>query len=257
MQAFYDLAYAEGLIEISTEQLENARLQLKRMERQHELGMKPKSDLFDIQAQVAESEYNLIANQNRKATALVTLKQAMNYEEEKEGLLDINVSSLSSALPQNQELDIKALYEKAQTDLPQANSAERAFRAAQLNWYITKGNLFPSFSAYGDISTYYYHTQDASYTYQFRNNMGKSFGFQVNIPIFGGLYRHSNVARAKYQMKDAEFAYRETLQDVYKEIELAVLDLKAASQEFDMAIKRKISVNYLTKRTKRNTNKGW
>ena len=153
MQAFYDLAYAEGLIEISTEQLENARLQLKRMERQHELGMKPKSDLFDIQAQVAESEYNLIANQNRKATALVTLKQAMNYEEEKEGLLDINVSSLSSALPQNQELDIKALYEKAQTDLPQANSAERAFRAAQLNWYISKGNLFPSFSAYGDIST--------------------------------------------------------------------------------------------------------
>ena len=238
MQAFYDLAYAEGLIEISIEQLENARLQLKRMERQHELGMKPKSDLFDIQAQVAESEYNLIANQNRKATALVTLKQAMNYEEEKEGLLDINVSSLSSALPQNQELDIKALYEKAQTALPQANSAERAFRAAQLNWYISKGNLFPSFSAYGDISTYYYHTQDASYTYQFRNNMGKSFGFQVNIPIFGGLYRHSNVARAKYQMKDAEFAYRETLQDVYKEIELAVLDLKAASQEFDMAIKK-------------------
>lgn len=238
MQAFYDLAYAEGLIEISTEQLENARLQLKRMERQHELGMKPKSDLFDIQAQVAESEYNLISNQNRKATALVTLKQAMNYEEEKEGLLDINVGSLSSALPQNQELDVKALYEKAQTDLPQASSAEYALRAARLNWYITKGNLFPSFSAYGDISTYYYHTQDDSYTYQFRNNMGKSFGFQVNIPIFGGLYRHSNVARAKYQMKDAEFAYRETLQDVYKEIELAVLDLKAASQEFDMAIKK-------------------
>lgn len=26
MQAFYDLAYAEGLIEISTEQLENARV---------------------------------------------------------------------------------------------------------------------------------------------------------------------------------------------------------------------------------------
>ena len=30
MQAFYDLAYTEGLIEISQEQLENARLQLKK-----------------------------------------------------------------------------------------------------------------------------------------------------------------------------------------------------------------------------------
>ncbi|MDE7374089.1 MAG: TolC family protein, partial [Odoribacter sp.] len=47
MQAFYDLAYTEGLIEISREQLENARLQLKKTSRQHELGLKPKSDLFE------------------------------------------------------------------------------------------------------------------------------------------------------------------------------------------------------------------
>lgn len=236
MQAFYDLAYAEGLIVISQEQLENARLQLKKMERQHELGIKPKSDLFDIQSQVAESEYNLIANENQKATALVSLKQAMNYKEE--GELEIEASSLSSVLPQNQSVNVGELYSKAQTDLPQVSAAEYAFRAAQLNWYVTKGNLFPSFSAYGELYTNYYNTQDNSFSYQFRNNLGKGFGFRVNIPIFGGLYRHSNVTRARYQMQDAELAYQQTLQDVYKEIELAVLDLKAASQEYEMAIKK-------------------
>lgn len=236
MQAFYDLAYAEGLIEISQEQLDNARLQLKRMERQHDLGLTPKSDLFDIQAQVAESEYNLIANQNKKSTALVALKQLMNYHPDEE--LEIDANTLSNAIPQMLQPDLNSIYEKAKEELPEIVSAEHALRAAKLNWYVQKGNLLPSFYLSGRVSTYYYHTQDASFTYQFRNNLSKGFSFGVNIPIFGGLYRHSNVSKAKYQMQDAEYAYKETLQGAYKEIQLAVLDLKAAAQEYDMAIKK-------------------
>ena len=236
MQAFYDLAYTEGMIEISQEQLENARLQLKKTERQHELGIKPKSDLFDLQAQVAESEFMLISNQNKKATALVTLKQAMNYQSDEE--FDIEVSSLSNSLPENETIHTEQIFNQAINQLPEINSAQFAVRAAQLNWYINKGNLLPTFSMSGSFNTYYYDTQDNSFSKQFKDNVGKSFGFSVNIPIFGGLYRHSNVARAKYQMKDAEFAYQQTLQNTYKEIELAVLDLQAAAQEYNMAIKK-------------------
>lgn len=243
MQAFYDLAYAEGLIEISKEQLENAQLQLKKMERQHELGIKPKSDLFDIQAQVAESEFNLISNQNKKATALVTLKQTMNYLGNDE--LEINVTSLSSVLPESETINAEQIFNQATDQLPEINSAQFAVREARLNWYVSKGQLLPSFSMSGSLNTYYYDTQENSFSKQFRDNLGKSFGFSVSIPIFGGLYRHSNVARAKYQMKDAEFAYQETMQNTYKEIELAVLDLQAAAQEYNMAIK-KLNFNELS-----------
>lgn len=236
MQAFYDVAYAEGLIEISEEQLSNARLQLKKMERQHELGIKPKSDLFDIQAQVAESEFNLISNQNKRSTALVTLKQAMNYKPEDE--MEIDVSSLSSLIPENESINTTELFNKAKEELPQVNAAQYNLRAAQLNWYVSKGRLLPSFSMSGSLNTYYYDTQENPFSTQFKDNLGKSFGFSVNIPIFGGLYRHSNIARAKYQMQDAEYAYKETLQNTYKEVELAVLDLQAAAQEYNMAIKK-------------------
>lgn len=243
MQAFYDLAYAEGMIEISKEQLENAQLQLKKMERQHELGIKPKSDLFDIQAQVAESEYNLISNQNKKATALVTLKQAMNYQPDDE--LEIDVHSLSSILPEKETLNAEQVFNQAIDQLPEVHSAQFAVKVARLNWYVNKGRLLPSFNMSGSLNTYYYDTQNNSFSKQFKDNLGKSFGFNVNIPIFGGLYRHSNVARAKYEMKDAEYAYQETLQNSYKEIELAVLDLQAAAQEYNMALK-KLSFNELS-----------
>lgn len=243
MQAFYDLAYAEGLIEISVEQLENARLQLKKMERQHELGLKPKSDLFDIQAQVAEREFTLISTRNKKATALVTLKQAMNYQGDEE--FEIEVTSLSSILPENESQNADQVFSQAITQLPEINSAQFAVRAARLNWYINKGNLLPSFGMSGSLNTYYYDTQENKFSKQFKDNLGKSFGFSVSIPIFGGLYRHSNITRAKYQMKDAEFAYQQTMQNTYKEVELAVLDLQAAAQEYNMAIK-KLSFNELS-----------
>lgn len=236
MQAFYDLAYTEGLIEISREQLENARLQLKKTERQHELGIKPKSDLFDIQAQVAEREFSLISNQNKKTTALVTLKQAMNYQSDED--FDIEVSSLSSVLPENESIHAGQIFNQAMEQLPEINSAQLGVRAARLNWYINKGSLLPSFSMSGSLNTYYYDTQHNPFSRQFRENLGKSFGFSVNIPIFGGLYRHSNIARAKYQMQDAEFAYRQAIQNTYKEIELAVQDLQSAAQEYNMAIKK-------------------
>lgn len=243
MQAFYDLAYTEGLIEISREQLENARLQLKKTERQHELGMKPKSDLFDIQAQVAECEFALISNRNKKATALVTLKQAMNYQSDEE--FEIEITSLSSTLPENESMQTDQIFNQAINQLPEINSAQLNVRAARLNWYINKGSLLPSFSMSGSLNTYYYDTQNNPFSKQVKDNLGKSFGFSVNIPIFGGLYRHSNVSRAKYQMKDAEFAYRQTLQNTYKEIELAVQELESAAQEYNMALK-KLNFNELS-----------
>lgn len=237
MQAFYDLAYAEGLIAISREQVENASLQLRQMERQHELGIKPKSDLFDMQAKLAESEYNLISNQNKKATALVVLKQAMNYDPGNE--LEIEAGSLSNRLPENSSLNINALYDQAKDQLPQVNAAEYAYRAAQLNWYVVKGRLFPSISASGSLDSRYYDIQDDPFHTQiFKNNLSKGFSFGISIPIFSGLLRHSNVSRAKYQMQDAELAYKDALQSAYKEIQLAVQDLEAASQEYNMAIKK-------------------
>lgn len=236
MQAFYDLAYAEGLIEISREQLENARMQLKKTERQHELGIKPKSDLFDIQSQVAECEFALVSNQNKRAAALVTLKQAMNYRAEEE--FGIEAASLGSLLPENVEIDAEQVFTQAVTQLPEINSAQLALRAARLDWYINKGELLPSFSMSGNLNTYYYDTQKNSFSKQFKENLGRSFGFNVSIPIFGKLYRHSEVLRAKYRMKDAELVYRQTLQNARKEVELAVLDLQAAAREYNMAAKK-------------------
>lgn len=236
MQAFFDVAYSEGLIAISEEQVKNARMQLKKMERQHDLGITPKSDLFDMQGQLAESEYNLIANQNSHTTYMIQLKQEMNYSADEDFTID--ALSLSLILPSTSKLSAEEIYNNAKETLPEVQAAEQAVRVAQLNRYIYIGNIFPSISIDGSISTVYADSRDEGFSSQFKNNVGKGFSLGVSIPIFSGLKRQSNISRARYEVKSAELLYKEKLQDVYLEIQQAVQDLKASSQEFTMAIRK-------------------
>ncbi|MCC8174623.1 MAG: TolC family protein [Odoribacter sp.] len=240
MNAFYEVAYAEGLIDISEEQVKNVGMQLRKMEREYELGLIPRSDLFDMQAQMAESEYRLVANENNRATALINLRQVMNYMDED---LEIDITSIMENLPRIENLDAEEVYMYAKEQLPEVASAELNLKAAQINWQIYKGALFPTLSMSGSWSTGYYDRQDNSFSNQFKNNVGKSFGFSMSIPIFSGLYRQSNVRKAKYNMQDAELILKETEQSVYKEVQLAIQELNASSREFTMALKKE---NYNT-----------
>lgn len=79
MNAFFTLLYAEEEVRITQEQVENSRLRLKKIEREYELGKKPKSDLFEMQAQQASVEFRLITAQNNCLNAQANLKYIMNY----------------------------------------------------------------------------------------------------------------------------------------------------------------------------------
>ena len=102
MNAFFTLLYAEEEVRITQEQVENSRLRLKKIEREYELGKKPKSDLFEMQAQQASVEFRLITAQNNCLNAQANLKYIMNYNAEEE--LKIDARSVSEVHPELHEL---------------------------------------------------------------------------------------------------------------------------------------------------------
>lgn len=239
MNAFFTLVYAEERIRVTEEQVENSTLQLRKMQREYELGRRPKSDLFDMQAQQASNEYQLIACRNDRSNALVTLKHLMNYQEEKE--IEIDVLSLSQVIPVYETSDVHAIYEKAVQILPEALIAGYNVRVSQLNMYSTRASLFPSVSMSGGVSFGYYSNQsDGDFWKQVsdKNRIGKSFGFSMNIPIFSGLSRQSGVSRARNNYLNAQIQYRQMEQSIYTEIQKAVLDLESVIQQYEMAKKK-------------------
>lgn len=239
MNAFFTLVYAEERVQVTQEQLENASMQLKKMQREYELGQRPKSDLFDMQAQQASYEYQLISCQNDRSNALVSLKHFMNYKESEE--LAVDLALLSVIIPMDEKTEIQQLYEKALKELPEAIIAGYNVRINKLNLYTTRASLFPSIEVNGGVSFGYYSNQSSgSFWSQVtdKNRIGKNFGFSMSIPIFNGLGRQSNVRRAKNNYENARIQYEQTEQSIYTEIQKAVLDMESGVQQYKMALKK-------------------
>lgn len=239
MTAFFTLVYAEEQISVTVEQLDNSNLQLRKIQREYELGRRPKSDLFDIQAQQASVEYQLIKCHNEQANALIVLKHLMNYQEEQE--LEVCIDSLAGILPERELGDVKTIYEKAVQQLPEALVAGYNVRIMKMREYSAKASLYPSFGMNAGVSFGTYTSQnnrDFWTQISDKNRIGKYFGFSMSIPVFSGLVRHSNVTRAKNNVVNARINYRQMEQDIYTEIQKAVLDLESQVQQYEIARKK-------------------
>lgn len=239
MTAFFTLVYAEEQIKITSEQLENSNLQLRKIQREYELGRRPKSDLFDIQAQQASIELQLITCEKNRTNARVSLKHLMNYQEEND--LEICADSLNGILPVKEENDLNAIYNQAMQSLPEVLVAGYNVRYYKLNEYTSKANFAPTFSMNGGINFGSYTSQsnrDFWAQVSDKNRIGKYFGIHMSIPIFSGLVRHSNLRRAKNNYQNARLSYQQTEQSVYTEIQKAVLDLESQVQQYESARKK-------------------
>lgn len=239
MNAFFSLVYAEESIRITTELLENSALQLKKIQREYELGRRPKSDLFDMQAQYASNEYQLSTCRNNEANARITLQHLMNYQEKDE--LKIDISSLAGTVPVNENIDVSRVYQKAIRELPEALISAYNVKINKLNLWNARAALYPSINMSGNVSFGYYsnHSEGNFWTQvKDKNRIGKSFGFNMSIPVFYGLGRRSNVSRAKNNYRSAQIQYEQTEQSIYNEIQRAVLDLESGIQQYELARKK-------------------
>ncbi len=89
MEAFYNVVYYSKLSEIVEGQVLTLKDALTLVSRQEELGQKGYADLVQTQADLADMEYNLIVAQNNLASALITLKDIMFWEEDNELVINM------------------------------------------------------------------------------------------------------------------------------------------------------------------------
>ena len=239
MNAFFTLLYAEEEVRITQEQVENSRLRLKKIEREYELGKKPKSDLFEMQAQQASVEFRLITAQNNCLNAQANLKYIMNYNAEVE--LRIDARSVSEVLPELHELKTKEVFTQALQTLPEIKLAAYQIRSAQLGVYSARAGLYPSISISGSISFGNYSDQRSGDFFSQitdRNQIGKGFSIGMSIPFYSGLSRRSSLQRAKHNYQSSKIQYQQTERALYNEIQQALQDLKSCTQRYRIVVQR-------------------
>ena len=215
LQAYANVVYYEGLVKMAEEKLQETALLLKQTRLFEEVGRKSAADVAQVESQQAEADYELTRQQNLYASALLELKKTMAMPDSMEFRVESGKIKNSSFLTLNSSLS--TVHSELQV-------ARYHMQASKHEWHQARASLFPSLSLSAGLNTTYYKTLHsetaASFSNQFKNNMGEYVGATLSIPLFNRLQTVTNIRKAKNNYQIACEAY-----------EQKQLELKKLSQE--------------------------
>ena len=229
MEAFCNVLYFTKLEEALMAQVETAEKALQLAERQEKLGQKSHADVVQMQADLAERQYQLTNCSNRLNDAIITLKDVMFWPIEQPLKVVDDITNSEISFERSGE-DAQLMAQNAKEIMPSVMLAESTMNNAELELNTAKWKLLPRLSLYGGWSTNYFTYpglsgyKPVSFEEQFRNNRGEYIQLSMSIPIYDRLSRHSNVARKKNAYIKARADYEQALQQVEAEVYRAIAD---------------------------------
>ncbi|MCQ2310112.1 MAG: TolC family protein [Bacteroidales bacterium] len=241
IQAYYNVIYYSQMSALAQQQLDEANQNLKFTQSQEKQGLKSYADVAEIEALVAEKDYNLVMMQNNYANALSVLKQKMYFPMGDELKIENNVDI--QLIEDTNSDNVEEILAFAKENHPSMLVAKNNIEAARLNFKTSKWQMAPSLYAYAGYSTGYINSFAEGYNadpfwQQMTDRQGEYVQLNLNIPIFNGLSRQTNMKIRKNNWKIAQYEFEQKTKDLEVEIELAVQDRDAALKAFVQADKR-------------------
>ncbi len=240
MSAFFDVVYYRGMLEIAKEQVEASKLSLKTTEKMTEVGLKAKTDLLEMRANLELEEVNRIQIENAVETATLKLKQLMNYVSiEEMELVDESSTVFSKTVEKPMQL-----FEQYTSWSPYFQSVQTNVKLSEKNLAVTRGSLYPSVYVGGSYGTGFYETSTdgdgntVAFNEQFKNNQNQYLGASLSIPIFSRWGNRSHVKQAKLQLERAKNNLEEEKQKLLFEMVNNLTDLEAFYKEHNQYVVR-------------------
>lgn len=239
MQAYYDVVYYSGAVELTRSQLETSLDELEKSRKLLELGLKSQADVAEIEAQAASNDYLLTGQRNNLQMALLRLEEAMNWS----AAAPLQVSTEVGIDPVAAEPPLGDVMAYALQNNPKARSAELSVTYSRRALAVRRGEYWPSISIGGGYSTDFFmslddHSLYASFRDQFRDNRGFYVSARLSIPIFNGLGRRTAVNRARNNLRIAENRREQTLRTLRSEVAQAWQQMQGYGKEFVSASKK-------------------
>ena len=239
MEAYCNALYFSQLLEVMKVQVETMSENLQLAQRQEQLGEKSHADVVQLEADLAEREYQYITIKNQLDDAMLTLQDLMLWEENNSQFTIHNSQLLFAEFDTFESLDATTSFTH-----PAVALSEYKMQNAETELNTARWRFAPSLSLSGGWSTSYYTYPNTEgyvatpYAQQFVNNGGEYVQLSMSIPIYDGLSRYSNIARKKNAYRRAEAEYRRTQQEVESEVKRAVQDRDGAMAVFKLSDRR-------------------
>lgn len=273
---FINVVTNKELVDNAKFKLASSQQQYERTKKQVAAGALSKSEELNLDAQVATDEVTLVQNENALALSILQLKQAMQMPAT--DALDVEVPALEPEeliIDQSRE-EIFEIARNTMPEIRSSQlkieSAMYSIRAARGNLFprlnvtssfntnyssiaekqvtansdpsvvtwVPSGYLAPNFGA-AQVYTpnpAYTIANTNTFSKQFGNNIYKTLGLQLTIPIFNNYSARSSLQKSVIQTRQAEVNAKEISNTLRQNVETAYNDALSAAKTYNSSLRQ-------------------
>ena len=232
---FVNVVFNREQVNIAENQLESSKEQLDRTSKLVAAGSLPLADQYDLQAQTATNELEVINAKNNLRISKLNLAQAMQipFTEdfqviEPEFVIDENLMAVET--PED-------IFNTAVELMPEIKLAQANVESAEYGVKVAKGAFFPTLGLGANLFSNYvdqaFGTERPTFGRQIENNLSQSLNLNLSIPIFSQFNNKATVQRARVQQQISEVAAVEAKNTLRQDIETAYNGALAAEQSYE------------------------
>ncbi len=261
--AYLQILFNLELVENAANQADITRLQVERTTKLVDAGTLPRGSLFTIQAQLATEELQLVNAQNQLDLAYLNLRQILFLPEDVE--FTIAVPEIEMNETEDSPYSPMLVYGIAVQEQPQIRSAELRIMSAEKGLAVAKGSRSPSLSMRGSIGTGYsgasleitdvimtdpevigltasgeqvfgptfeFQSRIKPFNDQLSDNLNRSLGFFLSVPIFNNFQVKTNISRSRINLENARLQNQIVREQLFQTIQQAHADATAALKRY-------------------------
>lgn len=202
IQTFFTYQNSKSWLDVLETQISGIEDQIKRTEKEVEIGNRPKSDVYDIKANLGTLQEQWVSAKNSRdlskinlLNALAITRDSLNFKMEDDALASSNFNDANFV---NNLLEKNPAYQSVQTEI----------KAQQKNVAIAKSAYLPTLNGAYNWSTFYNKTLGEpadAFSDQLKRNKNQQVGFGLNIPVFNKLQVKNNVEIAKLNVINSNY----------------------------------------------------
>jgi len=241
--AYMQVLMNQELAKIAQEQIQNIQSQYARVKALVNEGNMPKTNLIDLDAQIATAEYDALNAKNNIDVSKLSLTQLMAFPNF--NTIEIENNSIEEkTVPLNdtylQDILSGFYYQ------PIIKSAELRVRSANIGIKLAEAGKYPSVSLGAGFGSAYSSAASKEYNYfnQLGFNLNQFARLSINIPIYTNGQVQGRITNAQINQRIVETQLSQTKLQIKQEIEQAYLTAKIAQEKLKAA-QRQVSAQQI------------
>ena len=232
-QAFLNILMAQENIVSLENVLTTTKTQLKQGDQFYKAGNISKLNYIQIQAQVAQDEYNLVAAQNNLRTNIVNLKQILQLPSS----YDFQILRPDSIAVDDNLKSLQEVQDFAQNQRPEVKYGELNVENSNASLKMAQASIQPTLSLVGNISTNYTYG-NGNYFNQLGNSFYMPIGLSLGIPLYNNRIYKTEIEKSKIAIQQANLDLQNTKTILNQQIEQSYINLQNSLSQYDSALKQ-------------------